>query len=424
MVRQARASEAEAVASVTSAAFGFPAGGERWVRTRRMVENTPERYLVIEREGEIAGALRIDPHLMQIGRCRVWKGDVADVCVRPDLQGMGLGTELMQAAIEKMRAGGIHISRLGGLVKFYSRFGYVRFPRGGYEMPIEPAQGGDRLLTCEDVLRLPRDVERYVRRYEPRRDWHACQELWLRFNEGRTGAPAREWDPSRPAPEAGPDPRGFSFVFDDGQVRGYVIADRAREGQIFRLLDPRVVISEGAYDVGRPEALWGPVRACLLAAARFNIPLVAARLPFDPVVERALMEGGVLYRRVELMGGAASNMICVIDLGGLLEAIAAELSRRWKTAGAVWEGALAVEVDGQMAVVEVESGAVNVRSAARAAWSGPVVEMDTWTFGMLLLGLRPWRVLRGRGDGKVPGEIDRVVDALFPPQPTATGLWG
>jgi len=400
-------------------------GGEHWLHSYSLVESRPEQFLVIEADGEIQGALRITPAWMQVGSCRMLKGDVGEVGVRPDVQGRGLGTRLMRAAVEHMRAKGFHFSRLGGLVEFYSRFGYRAFPRGLYEFAIEPMQGGNRLLTIYEALRLPEELAGHVRRYDPARDWHACQRLRQQFNTGRTGAPVADYDPSSPAPAANVDPRGFSFVFDDGQVRGYVLASRQAEGQIITPCEARVVAGDGAFDPGRPETLWAPLKALLLEAARINSQRVAARLPFDPMVEYALRDGRVLYRRVELQGGPASNMVRIVNLPALLEALVPELQSRWDRSRMPWQGSLALAVDDERAAIQVADGRVSVAlEPGPAAGVAQVVEMPTFAFMALLLGLRSWGELEALCRHHLTPPAARSLGLLFPPQPTATGLWG
>jgi predicted N-acetyltransferase YhbS len=425
MVRTARAEEAELVANITAEAFGFPKGGERWQRTRGMVEVFPESYLVIEANGEVRGALRLTPEWMQVGSCNVLKGEIGDVAVRPDSQGQGLGTQLMQCAVEHMRAQGFHFSRLGGLVQFYSRFGYEAFPRGAYEFPVEPAQGGARLLMPEEALRLPAELARYVRRYDPGRDWHSCQRLAQQFNQNRTAAPVRHYDPAAAAPTEGPNPRGFSFVFDDGNVRGYVFGSRRPEGLILSILDAKVGVDDAAFQVDRPETLWAPLKALLVEAARINCQLVSGRLPFDPLVEKALREGQVLFRRVELQGGPASNMIRVINLPALLQAIRPELQARWGVSRAAWRGTLELSVGEDTATISFHNGQVEVgHENASPVEPCNRVRLSAYAFMSLLLGLRQWHQVEALCTHDLTPEASHALGVLFPAQPTATGVWG
>ncbi len=427
MVRTADTSEAEAIADIAAAAFGFAHGGERWQRIARQVQGSPGDYLVVEHRGRVAGSLHLVPHRVFVEDAVVQACDVHDVSVDPNLQGRGLGTELLAAAVDEMARRGFHFSRLGGYARFYSRFGYCRFPRGAYELPVEPAEAGARVLGVEEVFALPDRIARHVRRYDPANDWHACQRLWQGMYSGRTGAPVRPYDSTVQPPAQGPDPRALKFVYDDGAVRGYVFATVTREGRVFRPCDGRVAVAEAAFEPGCPEALWAPMKRVLQEAARMNSWRVLAQLPFDPVVERALSEGAITFRRVELMGGPASNMVRVLNLAGLLETIEAVLRRRAETAPQPDHRHIRLTIGSQAATLSFD--AAKPPSVTASAPDGPsedtaTAQLDSYGVMAMVLGLRTWGELAGLCKHDLSAADGAALDALFPRQPTATGPWG
>ncbi|MCX7597283.1 MAG: GNAT family N-acetyltransferase [Armatimonadetes bacterium] len=425
MVRHAKPSEAEQIADVTASAFGYDREDGRWAWTRDTAAAQPDRYIVNVKAGEIVGCLLVTPFSLWISEAVIRLADVGHVAVRQDLQGQGLGSKLMDGAVKLLRADGYHLSRLGGMVRFYSRFGYRPFPRGMYEIIVEPLEFGMSAITAEEAHRLPPDMAGRVRRYHPARDWAACMKLWEEMYRCRTGAVVREINYAVP-PTAGPDPQGLCFVYDDRGVRGYVFAHRNPEGRVFRPCEARILVSEAAYKQDRPEALWAPMRALAAEAARLNCPRILARLPFDARVEEALLEGGLTFRRCELMGGTAGNMICLLNLPGLLQAILPELQRRVSQAGFRARVVLQVMVERQQATLKLNHGRVHVLpcGAGLNGASYETLRMTTFAFTALLLGLRDWEQVSATASHNLSAAGHAAVKALFPPQPAATGHWG
>ncbi|MBC7287838.1 MAG: GNAT family N-acetyltransferase [Armatimonadetes bacterium] len=427
MIRLADTRDAEIIADVAAQAFGFPRGGERWQQLRREAEAHPGDHLVVEQDGCIVGALHLVPQRMWVDGAEVLECDVHNVAVVPERQGRGLGTELMEAAVNEMNRRGVAFSRLGGLARFYSRFGYCPFPRGMYEFPVEPVEGGARVLTPEEGFGLPAEVRPCVRRYNPRTDWKTCGRLWQQMYAGRTGAPVRHFDEAADPPQAGPDPHGLDFVYDDGQVRGYACATILREGRVFRPCDGRVAVTEAAFEPDRPEALWAPLRRILLEAVRMNAWRVVARLPFDAVVERALIAGEIPFRRVEFAGGPACNMVRVVNLYVLTSSLRPVLERRARDASVTLSRPLTLEVAGQAVILRTDpAGSLHVESVlatGSTAAEGSAV-LDSAAMMALVLGLRTWPEISASCLHNLTPEQTRALVHLFPPQPTATGLWG
>lgn len=425
MVRYAIASEAEQIADVTASAFGYGRDDGRWTWTRDTAAAQPDRYLVNVKGHEIVGCLFVTPASLWVGESVIHLADVGHVSVRADLQGRGFGTELMAGAVMLLRRDGYHLSRLGGMVRFYSRFGYRPFPRGMYELIVEPLEFGMGAITAEEAHRLPPEIAKHVRRYHPAKDWATCMKLWQEMYSRRTGAVVREIDLSTP-PSSGPDPQGLSFVYDDGGVQGYVFAVRNPEGRVFRPWEARILVQEAAYEMTRPEALWAPMRALATEAARLNCQRIVARLPFDTRIENALIDGGLTFRRCELMGGTAGNMICLLNLAGLLETLLPELQKRIARADLRQTMAVEFRVEQQRATLELQDGKLKVTERLDAAdrIRSHKASLDTRSFVLLVLGLRDWVQVQSDAKRRPVPALDTLLRVLFPAQPAATGVWG
>ncbi len=405
-VRVAEAGEAEAIADVMAAAFGFRRGSDKWRSRAAAAHASPGNHLVVEDGGRIVGALCITPGRYWIGEAQITKADVGHVGVLPELQGRGIGSLLMSECVRILAERGFHLSRLGGLCKFYERFGYRPVPRVWYVAEVEPITGGAGLWMPEDLY-PPSELERIVRHYEPRRDFHACRKLLADFYRGLPGAPVLDHDPSAPAPEGGPEQ--LSFVYDDGQVRGFVRAAPAGAGKVFDPCDPPVLVDEAAYEAGRPEALFMPVQRLLLEAWRHGVRRVGLRLPLSRDVQDALARGRVRVDACEQWGGPAASMVAVTNLAGLLAALQPVLSARWAQAGLRWRGQVALRCGQQAAVLRF--GEEDVEVAPGAAEPAEEVEVPAGWLAMMIVGLRSFAEVAPGGVGR---EAAAALGAIFP----------
>lgn len=80
--------------------------------------------LVAEADGELAGHVAISPVTTTAGD-RGWFG-LGPIAVAPAHQGQGIGTRLLHAALDQIRAAGASGCVVLGNPAFYTRFGFVR----------------------------------------------------------------------------------------------------------------------------------------------------------------------------------------------------------------------------------------------------------------------------------------------------------
>ena len=221
-LRPGSSEDADAIADVVIQAFDLQQKPERLAAARAMAQRGYAQFLLLEQDGGIAALARVQRQLLQIGRCRVVKGEVGHVAVRPELQGRGYGTALMQGVVEHMREAGCHVSRLGGLMRFYGRFGYEPFLRRFIHIPVAPMDSELKGKRWSDLRAIPVELAARVRHYDPSRDHAAVHALLRGYDLGRPGAYPRTEHPGS-SPSAGPDPEGLEFVYEhEGEVRGYL----------------------------------------------------------------------------------------------------------------------------------------------------------------------------------------------------------
>jgi predicted N-acetyltransferase YhbS len=414
VVRPASAGDVDDVHRILVSAFGHPQGSERWKLRRRQAEEW-QNFFVMERDGEPVGAVRIGKDLLRLGESGVLvKGDVGHVSIRLDLQGQGLGTRLMREAVRIMDERGFHISRLGGRMPFYSRFGYVPFPRRSCELSLSASSG----RTASDDQSSASAEER-IRPYDPGRDWEECCRLHDRFHAGCTATLVGRQPSVQPA--GGADPTRPRWVFADGTgLRAYVFA-RQQEGTL--------EIDDAAGDPGRLEALAAVLRHVLSEAGSpegrspGGVDRAVAGLPFDENVARALIEAGVDVELRELQGACEGNMLLLLSLPRLAEAAAPEWSRRVREAGAAtWIGVLELRVGDQAVKLALTPEEVTIAPCLRKP--DVQLEVPARAFLLALLGYRSWDEVACQARGERPPSLTNALRQLFPRQPCAIGPLG
>lgn len=402
---------------------------ERIEAARGWTSSHPEQYLIMEEEGRIVGALHIGDEMIQVGCCAVRKGDVGHVAVPTDLQGLGLGTALMRHAVEHMRREGYHLSRLGGMVHFYTRFGWEPFPRRFVVFELADFQGGAGTITAQQAYPEPTPERGLLRQYDEVRDRHALAEIRYLFHAGRSGAglvsapPGPSHEEVRRAFHEGnvPDADDLRFVYElDGRPLGFVFAaENVHESRPGR---EGFAISEFCYDLAHPEAA-GLLLRMLLSRIAHRAPLrISSRLPFDEAVAEAIQGAGVGFDLLETRHAVASNQIMVVNLPATLQAITAELTARLADSlVADWSGVIELALPAETACLIIEDGRIEVGHADAADL--PLV-LTQAQFVKALFGvcgaveLPPVRAMQ------LDATHRALLDALFPRTPTGSGPWG
>ncbi len=425
------------------AAFTIESGSARWERARRLAFDCPHEHVVmVDDRGGVIGVVHIGDEWIQVGRCAVLKGDVGSVSVRPELQGQGLGTRMMRWTVEHLRGSGYHLSRLGGLMHFYSRFGYEPFPRRFVEVDLQSVRGGGRRIPGSEIYGDPGEWPGEVRPYDEARDFAARVRLRCEFDAGRSGA--RQVSPEAEPPEhpAPPDPQAMRWVYErDGAVLGYLFAvespmEARGEETVFS-------VAEFACDQAHPDAAGALMRTLLSRVSEHEPARVTSRLPFDQGLVEALQLSGVGLELSERHQAVAGNMILVLDLAATLRQVAPELSARLgDSLVADWQGAVEIAIPSRGACPGGDPAAVTAAAALPGEacrliiaagevsvddGPGPIdlrVEITQAQFVKALFGIAALTELAPIRQIDLTPTQRGLLDALFPRTQTGSGPWG
>jgi len=402
--RRAIEGDAKEILRVMAQAFGRAPDSERYEHDRENIARKIDEHWVLVREEEIVGAMHIKRDEIQVGRAIVAKADVGEVCIAPGYQGKGLGTALMRMTVKQLRKDGYPLSRLGGYRRFYERFGWVPFPRGYIDFALRGLTSRGGFTDPVRFLDRPEEDAR-IREYDGRRDAAACEALYAAFNTGRTGAiPARSFRSS-----AG---NSWRVVYEvDGVVRAYVFASQNEPPHT--RLSPAVSISDGACDPEDARLLGATVRYVLRQAAIAGAESVKAQLPLDPSLYAMYRDSSCGFVPSLWHSSEGGNMLQVLNLRRLLEALAAELTERLQTS-TLAAGEVNLRVREETVGLVWDGKSVSV-GASKEGW----VELGQDGMMKMVLGLVPVeQVVKGEGKDMA------MLRAAFPIQGTATGVWG
>ena len=402
--RPATASDSDAILRIMSEAFSRPTGSQKYGRDRSRLTHGIDSHWVLTRDGRIVGAAHITRDEIQVGRSVIAKADVGEVCVSPDCQGEGLGTILMQRTVEQLKADGYPLSRLGGYRRFYERFGWVPFPRGFIDFALSglTSRGG----YTDPIAYLDRQEEdARIRTYDGCRDASACESLYASFNTGRTGAkPARSFNTGTGDP--------WRVVYEmDGIVRAYVLASQSEPP--YTKLSPAVSISDGACDPNNTQPLGETLRYILRRAAIAGAESVRARLPLDPSLYDLYRDAGCGFTPSLWQSSEGGNMLQILSLSGLLDAIVPELTDRLRTAEQA-PGEAGLRIKEETVGLAWDGDKVAIRESAAHH-----LDIGQDRMMKMVLGLAPVEQI-------VEGDREAIamLRAAFPVQGTATGVWG
>ena len=383
---------------------------------QRELQHELADYVALTDGPQIVAVARIQPHWLRVGCCQVLKGDVGHVAVPPELHGQGFGTTLMQRIIPHMRDHGFHLSRLGGLMKFYSRFGYEPFIRRYVHILVPHLDTPLKGQSWREMLDLPDAPLPHVRPYHPARDRDAVHRLRYAFDATRSGQIAIAPEPSGPA-TGEPDPSGLRWVYDDGQIRGflqgaYALVNAGDPGPSYRL-------DELIFDYSCPQAVPDLVKTYLQRAQDEAPTKLTCRLPYDEALFNALSEANIACEVVEWRTANDGNMMLVVNLEGTLEAILPELQERLGGLPQLpWEGNVRFVLPAGEAILEVRGGEVGLTdSAADVVIRASQADFIKWLFGIVGFAESP------QAQALTPPQR-LVLNLLFPRLPCASGPWG
>ena len=340
------------------------------------------------------------------------------MAVAPELQGRGYGTRLMQALVPHMREQGFHLSRLGGLMAFYSRFGYEPFLRRYVQIPVQPILSELKGQRWGDLLMIPDDLSHNVHFYDPSRHQAGVYRLRRESEAGRSGQLAVPDTPPPPS-TAGPNLSALEWTYEqDGVVRGYLRGsfDLVNAGDAA----PAFGLGELLYDHACPEAAGVLVKTLMWRAAHIAPTRIHCRLPYDERLFRALTDAGIAYEVVEMRQSLDGNMMRVVGLRETLEAVTPELGARLRQAGLpLWKGAVSLRLPGEQAALEIGEGEVRLAEVSPATEVRcSQADFIRFLLGIVGFGEHPWL------SAELTPAQRLTLGVLFPRLPCASGPWG
>lgn len=409
--REAVPADKAAVVATVGGAFGFGPGTPRWQHTEHVFAAPGRTWLVLEEDGAVVATLCVNSARLRVGRGYLLKGDVGEVAVRPERQAQGLGTALMRHTVDWLGRNHYDISRLGGLVRFYSRFGYEPFVRRYVEFYLNPGVGAGAATLVPPYLAEP--AERRVFPLASLDEWQHCRRVQAACNGWRTGAAIED---DAPVTEM---PSGAYLVYREGE--GVLAWLQTVEHPIDRTeFESRLSIGAGAWEEGRPEALAALVAHVLREGHARGHQKVSARLPFDPKLFAALTEAYLPYKAVELHEASAGTMVQVHNLRSLIDHLLPELDHRWRAAALPLSTSLAVRAAGQEVTLSLTpEGAAIVHGLGQEQ-----VSLASPALLGLALGLHSPSYLLDRGIAERSPRLMLLLGLLFPEQLAISGTWG
>jgi predicted N-acetyltransferase YhbS len=301
--------------------------------------------------GVLAGAVQHLITHIRIGDSLIRNSHLGEVSVLPELQGAGLGSRLMTDSVRWLESSGAAQSAaLGGLVRFYSRFGFTPAASPpALVIPFKNERGGVKEIHFKEIITAMSENEHdRIRDFDPEADKETCLRL------------------------QNPDCGGV--FYDAGDYR-FEILERAGAKEISRL---------ACGKTGAPEAwlfVYGGGTVCNFGAGtgeRGDAALAALlrralTRSFESGHTELRVEGGELRRMAGLLrreeiaftfasafGGRGSRMVFVPSLKGLFEALKDGLNRRLRRAPVTWTGKVGIHMSdrNQSCVIAVKDSAV------------------------------------------------------------------
>lgn len=130
LIRNERAGDADAITTVTRSAFAeaeHTSGTEALIIQALRAAGQLTVSLVAELGGRVIGHVAISPVRISDG-APYWYG-LGPVSVLPAHQGLGIGSQLIRASLERLRASATHGCVVLGEPAYYSRFGFSTHPQ-------------------------------------------------------------------------------------------------------------------------------------------------------------------------------------------------------------------------------------------------------------------------------------------------------
>ncbi len=402
--RKASKDDVDEIYETILSAFGVDESSER-ARHYKFIASDWKNILVLELEDKIIGVAHIAKDILLYGISEFVKGDVGYVSVRKEFQGKGYGSFLMDKVVRYMRNNGFHISRLGGLIRFYSRFGYVSFPRRYYVFPLEVVYAGAMKITPPEYLAISQEDEKNIRKYDATDDYNRVYSLIDSFNRRRIGALKNERPSKLTASESN------SFVYEDNvMITAY----------LHMYIYNREAVLTGAFDPNYKRTFAALLKRLLRELYHRGIRDVKGRFPFGREIEDIFNKNGIYFVKNELFSYPASNMLLIVDLKRFMKSILPELRRRVEEETEGWHGIIEFNIAKDKFFLKVDGNDIEILDGdIKTSYR---INFDHRDFLLMILGYRSFKEVYTTRN--IPRKLYSFLDSLFNRKSVATGQLG
>ena len=164
-IRQETPSDVPGIRRVNVQAFGGP--GEADLVDAIRTNDAVTLSLVAVDDGEVVGHIFFSPVEVETGDAICDGVGLGPMAVLPDMQRMGIGSQLVRRGLELLREQGYPFAVVLGHPEYYPRFGFVPASRLGlactYDVPDEVFMASE---LRESSLKDVRGVVRYRREFD------------------------------------------------------------------------------------------------------------------------------------------------------------------------------------------------------------------------------------------------------------------
>ncbi|MCM8772502.1 MAG: GNAT family N-acetyltransferase [Candidatus Omnitrophica bacterium] len=415
-VRAASVKDIDAIITVLDKAFKRNISEVREIYDKKYeeIEKNIDQWLVLEVEGNIIGTVRIHKHWMKIGKSNILKGDVGDVAILPEHQGKGYGHKLMEEAVKWMKENNFDISRLGGLCRFYKRFGYIRFPRRYIEIEIGRKARAGASFVEEGELPIDEEMLKKIDIFRET-DRDACIKLREEFYSRYNGVLIDE-------------DFGVSqifYVFREGnEILGYIGGVKYEEE--FSEFEAKITIYNLAYKWNKPYVLQTLLKYINNFAYKNGINRITLRIPFDPEIIEPLLEIPFRFKAIETYGGATANMLQIINIMSLFNRLVPELEERLRKQGlSSYSKVIKISTEKDIVILDINKGKIKILKDKKADTE---LKIKEFYLLHLILGLLSFseveEVLKEKEKIKIIPEERNLLNVLFPRFLVFSGIWG
>ncbi|MFH1615114.1 MAG: GNAT family N-acetyltransferase [Planctomycetota bacterium] len=278
-------------------------------------------FRLMEYEDRLVGIVCTQRRLIQFGSAKLLCGDVGYVSVEPKMHGCGLGTLLMQDNSRFLKEHGFHIARLGGLARFYSRFGWSSICNHSWRFKLSDVKTGASVISFTKFIGLDSEDRSKIRPMDKSRDWQQCLEVCKLCHT------QSYWYEPLDSPFVELQKRRVNdielkrWVYEEnGSIKAYLMV--ANDQNIF----------DAAW---RPQNHGGFVALLkysmgIIKQTDPQIAEIRASLPWKYELMQAVAQAGLKYELVETYDAKGSTMVKAVDLKTLMKSFICELQRRIK----------------------------------------------------------------------------------------------